>query len=221
MDQARGGVGTIKVNCPLCNSTETSEFHRDDVRDYLRCSACRLIFVPPAQFLAPKEEKKRYDTHQNSPDDPEYRRFLSRLFRPLCNRLTPRSRGLDFGSGPGPTLSVMLEEAGHSMEIYDSFYAPNARLLEQRYDFVTATEVAEHLRTPRIDLDSMWSCLTAGGQLGLMTKLARDGEAFAAWHYKLDPTHVNFFSRETFEWQASEWHADVTFISPDVILFRK
>jgi len=52
---------------------------------------------------------------KNSPDDPRYRAFLSRLFIPLNERIAPESCGLDFGSGPGPTLSVMFEEQGHTM----------------------------------------------------------------------------------------------------------
>ncbi|MGB2360319.1 MAG: methyltransferase, partial [Porticoccaceae bacterium] len=58
-------------------------------------------------------EKAIYDQHQNSPDDLQYRRFLSRLTEPLLERLGPCSRGLDFGCGPGPTLSVMMAEQGH------------------------------------------------------------------------------------------------------------
>ena len=30
-----------------------------------------------------EEEKRRYDLHENSPDDAHYRRFLSRLLEPL------------------------------------------------------------------------------------------------------------------------------------------
>ena len=90
--------------CPLCGSEETSAFFQD-WRDYLRCSACLLVFVPPQQFVTSEAEKALYDLHQNSPDDPRYRRFLARIFDPLSARLVPGNHGLDFGSGPGPTLS--------------------------------------------------------------------------------------------------------------------
>ena len=139
--------------CPLCKASEANHILRDKVRDYFLCRICGLIFVPPEQFLSHEEEKSRYDLHQNSPDDPEYRRFLSRLFIPMQKHLAPQGRGLDFGSGPGPTLSVMFEEAGHSMTLYDPFYAKAPSVLENQYDFVTATEVVEHLRSPREELD--------------------------------------------------------------------
>ena len=207
--------------CPLCETSDGKEFYRDKTRDYFRCRVCNLVFVPPSQFLSAEDEKARYDLHQNSPDDEEYRRFLSRIFIPIRGALSPGSLGLDFGSGPGPTLSVMFEETGYSMKIYDYFYSPDPSVLEKQYDFITATEVAEHLHNPKEELDRLWSCLKPGGKLGIMTKLALDRDAFANWHYKDDPTHVSFFSRATFEWLAGKWQANVTFTGKDVIIFSK
>ncbi len=115
----------------------------------------------------------------------------------------------------------MFEEIGHSMAIYDQFYARDSSVLERSYDFITATEVLEHLHHPRRELDRLWGLLKPGGSLGVMTKLVRDPEAFAGWHYKNDPTHVCFFSRSTFEWLAAEWRAELTFVDKDVMLFYK
>ena len=208
--------------CPLCRAADVSEpYYQDNRRDYFLCRTCRLVFVPSVQFLSAADEKAAYDLHQNSPDDPAYRRFLSRLFVPLQARVSPGSRGLDFGSGPGPTLSVMFEEIGHCMSIYDHFYAQNPSALEQPYDFITATEVLEHLHHPRQELDRLWALLKPGGSLGIMTKLVRDREAFARWHYKNDLTQVSFFSRPTFEWLAGLWRAELTFAGDDVMLFAK
>ena len=167
------------------------------------------------------DEKAAYDHHQNSPTDPEYRRFLSRLFLPLNKCLAPGSHGLDFGSGPGPTLSIMLEEVGHTVTLYDHFYAKNPIVLQQPYDFVTATEVVEHLHDPATILPMLWNLLRVGGHLGFMTKLVRDHPAFTTWHYKNDLTHVCFFSRETFTWLANQWRAELEFSQNDVILFSK
>lgn len=208
--------------CPLCRAAHVSQtYHQDKRRDYLYCRSCHLVFVPPVQFVSAEEEKAHYDLHRNSPADQGYRRFLGRLFTPMRERLRPGSRGLDFGSGPGPTLSVMFEEIGHSMAIYDQFYARDSSVLERSYDFITATEVLEHLHHPRRELDRLWGLLKPGGSLGVMTKLVRDPEAFAGWHYKNDPTHVCFFSRSTFEWLAAEWRAELTFVDKDVMLFYK
>ena len=179
------------------------------------------MFVPPVYYLSSDAEKQRYDLHQNSSSDPEYRRFLSRIFMPMQARLNPSSRGLDFGSGPGPTLSKMFEEAVHSMAIYDPYYAKDESVWEERYDFITASEVAEHLHQPRREFDRLWACLKPGGTLGVMTKLAPAREAFATWHYKNDMTHVSFFSRSTFEWLGSQWGSKARFFEKDVVLLRK
>lgn len=207
--------------CPLCRAGDTTLYLREKAREYFSCGVCRLVFVPPEYFVTALEEKNRYDLHQNSPSDERYRRFLSRLMNPLCARVAPGSRGLDFGSGPGPTLSVMFEEAGYSMEIYDPFYAADLRAFDRPYDFITATEVIEHLRKPALELGRLWTCLRPGGWLGIMTKLVSGKEAFAAWHYKNDLTHISFYSPHTFRWLASHWGADLNFIGADVILFHK
>ena len=54
-----------------------------------------------------------------------------------------------------------------------------------------------------------------------MTKRVSDAKAFAAWHYKSDPTHVAFFADATFIWLAHHWHATLEFFGPDVVLLHK
>jgi SAM-dependent methyltransferase len=207
--------------CPLCHTEGAAAYYEDWQRPYWQCQTCHLVFVPPTHYLSPADEKARYDLHQNSPDDPAYRRFLSRLFNPMQARLVPHSDGLDFGSGPGPTLSKMFEEAGHTVTLYDVFYAQDESVWEKQYDFITASEVAEHLHQPEKELARLWNCLKPGGTLGLMTKMVLNQPAFANWHYKNDPTHVCFFSRQTFDWLGAQWGCPPTFVGQDVIIFGK
>jgi trans-aconitate methyltransferase len=177
--------------------------------------------VPSDQQLDPADEKAVYDLHQNAADDSGYRNFLSRLTAPMGERVKPKSHGLDFGCGPGPTLSVMMEEQGHQMALYDIYYADYPDALEQPYDFITSTEVVEHLANPRRELDRLWGLIRPGGYLGLMTKLVVDQHSFASWHYKNDPTHISFFSIATFNYLAELWEANIEFIGADVIILRK
>lgn len=209
------------ITCPLCKTKKVSDFFHDKRRDYILCQVCSLVFVPPWQFVSAEAEKNRYDLHQNSPADRGYRSFLSRIFVPLQKSLTPGSCGLDFGSGPEPTLSVMFEEAGHEMTIFDYFYKQIPSVFEKQYDFITATEVIEHLHNPKEELERLWACLKEGGRLGLMTKLVPGPNAFSEWHYKNDLTHVCFFSQATFKWLALHLDADMTFADEDVIFFHK
>ena len=212
--------------CPLCGARAIVFYHRDRVRDYLNCQICNLVFVPPAQQLSAKDEKAYYDLHDNRTDDPGYRRFLGRLFRPLNQRLAANSRGLDFGCGPGPALAHMFEDAGHSLALYDPYYTPDKSVLAAPYDFITLSEVAEHLARPGKELDRLWACLTPGGWLGIMTKRVRDPEAFRTWHYITDPTHIAYFSDATFAWLCARWSAEgtpatLTVVGPDVVLVEK
>lgn len=210
------------LHCPLCGGLASAgDFHRDRRRPYRQCEACRLVFVPPAWHLDAEGEKAEYDLHRNAVDDPGYRRFLSRLAAPLLQRLPAASAGLDFGCGPGPALAAMLEEAGHRVALYDLFYRADAAVWRERYDFITATEVVEHLHAPGAELDRLWAHLRPGGWLGVMTKLVRDREAFAGWHYKNDPTHVCFFSRQTWQWWAARQGTVVEFVAADALLLRK
>jgi hypothetical protein len=179
------------------------------------------VFVDPQYYLGPEQEKAEYDLHNNSAADPGYRQFLSRLSLPLLERLPPAQQGLDFGCGPGPTLSLMLEQAGHSVALYDPFYQPEEGVLAAPYDFITATEVVEHLYQPGAELERLWAMLNVGGYLGVMTKLVRDPEAFSRWHYKNDPTHVCFFSESTWCWWAGEQEAALEIVGADVILLQR
>jgi SAM-dependent methyltransferase len=208
-------------SCPLCESAPAPELCRDRRRRYFQCAACALIFADPAARPTHAEERAVYDLHQNNPADPDYRRFLNRLAKPLTRRLAKKGlRGLDFGSGPGPTLSAMLEETGYKMSIYDPLYAPDASVLERRYDFVTCTEAIEHFHTPAREWRRLLGLVKPGGWLGIMTRLVPQRGDFADWYYKNDPTHVSFFSRETFRHLARRDCLNCEFVGEDVILFR-
>jgi SAM-dependent methyltransferase len=207
--------------CPLCLSEQTNFYFQDRYRSYFQCARCELVFVPQEQRLDELSEKAHYDHHENDPYDQGYRKFLSRLALPLLDRLAPGCNGLDFGCGPGPALAHMLREAGHSVALYDIYYHPDNDALNKNYDFVTATEVIEHLFEP----DKVWSqwlkMVKPGGWIGIMTKMVTDIEGFARWHYKFDPTHVIFFSRATFRYLAERDQLELEFIGNDVILLKK
>jgi len=209
------------IVCPLCFSADTGQFSQDKHREYLRCSHCQLVFVPKQFHLNAVYEQAQYDLHENDPNNSGYRKFLSRLADPLLQRLTANSQGLDFGCGPGPCLSVMLEEQGHSVDLYDLYYADNRQVFDRQYDFITATEVVEHLSQPMDELARLWELLKPGGYLGLMTKLRSDGQRFSSWHYKTDPTHISFFSIQSFEYLGQQWGSAPVFIGADVIIFQK
>ncbi len=219
---------TDRLVCPLCTSENSVLFSQDRRRCYFLCPCCDLVFADPASLLDQDAELAIYQQHQNDPTDLRYRQFLAKLAEPLLARLAParqwsghQLQGLDFGSGPGPTLSLMLAEAGLVMANYDPYFADDQTLLQRRYDVICATEAIEHFYQPALEWQLWLTMLNQGGWLGLMTKLRPEPVAFANWHYKNDPTHVSFFSRETFRYLANRDQFSVEFIGPDVILLQK
>jgi hypothetical protein len=207
------------LHCPLCIG-EVNPYIGDRRRAYFHCPRCELVSVAPGSHLDQASEKVYYDLHENDPADPGYRRFLGRLAGPLLGRLTVGMSGLDYGCGPGPTLSIMMEEAGMLMEDYDPFYKPDRGALGRSFDFVTCTEVVEHFRRPAEDWLRLMALLRPGGWLGIMTKMVINKERFAVWHYKDDPTHVSFYSPKTFDWLGERFGLTVEKVSPDVILLQ-
>ena len=192
-----------------------------DDTDYHRCSQCMLIFQAPAQRPSQDEEKAQYDLHENDPQDPHYRRFLSRLAVPLLERLPPGASGLDYGCGPGPALVEMMREAGHDCQGYDPIYADHRRLLARRYDFITCTEVVEHFHQPEQEFQQLIALLAPGGWLGVMTSWPPPADQFAGWHYHRDPTHVCFYSPETFQWLASQFGLSLVLPDRNLVLMQK
>lgn len=207
-------------SCPLCQSPVT-DFHSDAKRRYFRCGDCALVSADPASHLDAAGEKALYDIHDNQPDDPGYRRFLSRLVSPLLAKVAVGSGGLDFGCGPGPALAAMLREAGMTMALYDPFYANHPEPLTRQYDFVTCTEVVEHFNHPAQSWETLAGLVKPGGWLGVMTKLVINQQRFANWHYKNDPTHVSFHSEATFAWLAKRFGFSWQRVDNDVLLLQK
>lgn len=209
------------MTCLLCLSVNIDDYHKDGIRDYWQCQNCRLVFVKPEYYLSKADEKLVYDQHQNHANDLGYRSFLNKLLHPLRQKLAKGASGLDFGSGPGPTVSVMLGEQGFAVDNYDIYYANNPELLTKKYDFITCTEVIEHLYNPHDVLTQLTEMLKPNGFLGVMTKRVINKEKFKSWHYKNDPTHVCFYSNETFEYIAENWEYEPELINEDTVILKK
>lgn len=205
--------------CTLCGAS-TFTCVATDSGDYRHCDACDLVFLEPALRLSTDDERAYYGTHDNRVDDPAYRRFLAQLADPLMERLSPGATGLDFGAGPGPALAAMLTEHGHPTEIYDVFFAPDDSVLARTYDFVTCTEVVEHLHAPGREFALFDTLIARGGWLGIMTELRPPLSDFPDWYYHRDPTHVSFYSEATMRWLARRYGWTVDLMLLRVMIFR-
>jgi hypothetical protein len=215
------------VNCILCHTSGATLFHertdkRYGLRSFHRCAVCRLIFLDPAQRLSLAHEKERYDTHENDPDDPGYVSFLSRLSDPMLPRLRSGAEGLDFGSGPGPAMDRIFASHGYEVVNWDPFYNPVPKLLERHYDFLTCSETVEHFHRPDTEFMRMSRLVyPSEAVIGIMTEVLVAESDFAGWWYHVDPTHVCFYQRSTFDWIAAWLGLDVDYPARNVVIFSR
>ncbi len=147
--------------------------------------------------MTPLAEKQRYDVHQNTPKDCCYRQFLSQVLTPVLELIKPDDKGLDFGCGPGPTLSVMFQERGYEIDLFDKFYVNDPLIFSNKYNFITVTEVVEHLAQPGEELTRLYTMLEHGRVLAIMIKMLNVDINFKSWYYKDDLTHICFFNQAT------------------------
>lgn len=185
--------------CPLCrqDGSKTLVHRTRKGRCYWHCHQCQLIFVDPPARPSRQLEKDLYRQHRNSPDHPGYVAFLRRIVDPALPLLTPSMHGLDYGCGPGPTLSVLLEREGISCHNYDPLFFPD--LPAGPFDFIFATECFEHFHSPARELEQLRHLLQPNGYLFVMTDLWHQGIDLSTWCYLCDPTHVSFYHQRTFE----------------------
>ena len=205
----------------MCGSFSAHFFASVDGNRYERCGACHATFLDPEQRLSLDNEHARYRLHRNDPGDKDYRRFLSKLARPLLRQLPAEAKGLDYGCGPGPALACMLREAGHQIRLFDPLFFPDPEPLEDLYDFIVCTEVIEHFHRPAKEFIRFDRMLRPGGWLAIMTCFQTDDNRFATWHYRRDPTHVVFFRESTLRYVARQfqWRCEIPI--KDVALMQK
>ena len=123
---------------------------------------------------------------------------------PLVNAVrrfhTAEENGLDFGSGPEPVLSQILENEGFSVEAYDPVFRSKPELLERKYDYIICCEVIEHFHNPSKEFALLSKMMKSGGRLFIKTSLLSDDTDFGSWWYKNDITHVFFYSVKALEY---------------------
>lgn len=213
-------------SCVLCSSHHISLFLKQTykkgrTRLFYRCSDCELIFIHPELTLKIEEQKSFYKNHNNSPLDLGYIDHLSQILTPLLKRIETHHVGLDFGCGPGPTLHTLFKEKGIHQENFDPLFFPHTHLLNQKYDFVTATEVVEHFTEPAQDWRCFKNLLKPLGILAIMTQFQPQLSDFENWWYHRDITHVSFYTPQTLKWIAHHFGYELLYCTHPVALFQK
>jgi SAM-dependent methyltransferase len=196
----RTAAAVAKQKCPLCQEP-ASHFYLDarTVQNYFKCG-CGLYFLNPNERLSSDQELERYELHRNDLNSEDYQNFVAPLAREISNRVPPGASGLDFGCGPAPIMAHILGLAGYRMSAYDPYFNPDYGTLNKRFDFVVASEVAEHFYSPAVEFRNLKAMIKPGGVLGLMTLLVTQETDFSDWYYRRDPTHVVFYSEDSLQW---------------------
>lgn len=221
--------------CPLCARPGPLFFHsmkppipwhlyapdisRADGLRFFRCSGCHLIWKDPQIRPTAGQERRHYEKHNNDICEPGYRAHLMELLSPVVQVVPKGAKGLDYGSGPVPSLAPLARELNFDCASFDPFFAPNYELLaEQTYDFILCCEVVEHFREPQKEFAKLVQLLKPGGVVGIKTQMPP--EDFSPWWYHRDPTHVSFFSPQTFEAFAALFQLVPVHTSSGVVILR-
>lgn len=221
--------------CPLClertlvtHFTQTSSVpwrlykpgsENPDGLIFYRCATCNLIVKDPRVGTTPEQARAHYAKHNNDLSNTGYRAHLLKLITPLAPLLTANASGLDYGCGPILSIEPLLRELGIECTSFDPFFFPSsAPLTNNSHDFITCSEVVEHFADPIGEFMKLRCMLKPRGLLAVMTQVAP--QAFESWWYHRDPTHVVFYSPETFSWIARRLNMSLVVASEDVFILQ-
>jgi len=188
----------IQAICPLCATLGEVYYESEDV--YYKCPECYGVFADEKNKPNKIEEKQRYELHDDDTNDAGYRKFVSPITSSIINDFNSESKGLDFGAGTSAIISVILHEQNYDIKNYDPYFHKHPEFLEEKYDYISSCEVIEHFYNPYKEFRLLKDMLKNGAKLYLMSEVYDEKIDFASWYYKNDPTHVFFYSKETFEW---------------------
>ena len=198
------------MNCQLCNHEAIAFTDPKTSTDYHYCEGCGYYFKDPHHHPDLSCQKQHYDLHENDPQSLGYRAYFQRFLDFVLPQVGVVERALDFGCGESWLLATLLQEQGIACESYDPLYHPDTPYLQGGYDLIVSTEVFEHLDDPLGVLKRLMASLEEGGYLAIQTAFIPDTqEAFLAWHYHRDPTHITFFSPRSFAVMVAQTHGKV------------
>ncbi|WP_419764288.1 MAG: class I SAM-dependent methyltransferase [Arcobacter sp.] len=189
------------MTCPLCFNNAKLFYNKT----HYKCECCSGVFKAKEFHLIGEDEKNIYEKHKNDSSDIRYQNFLSPITNSVLKDKPNNSIGLDFGCGKDSAIINVLKDNAYEIHGYDLFYLDDKGLLEQKYDYITSSEVIEHFQEPNKEFTLLKSLLKDDGSLYLMTDIYDEKIDFDKWYYKNDPTHIFMYQRKTFEWIKGEF----------------
>jgi SAM-dependent methyltransferase len=187
------------MDCHICDKSTESFLHEKTDITYYHCKDCEYIFKSPACFQDFDSQKERYNLHTNDEEDEGYKAYFKRFLDFILPLVGQPKTALDFGCGASSILAAMLDKKGLECDYYDPIYHPENLNDSKKYDLIVSTEVFEHLHQPSEVFQSLLGRLKKGGFLAIQTQFhSNDIESFKKWYYHQDPTHIVFFTTQTF-----------------------
>jgi len=188
------------MNCHICNGpTEHFVDGKRDIR-YYHCKPCGYIFKDPLYYQTIEEQKFRYDLHDNSENSEGYKAYFQRFLDFVIPHIEKPETALDFGCGRSTLLASLLKNESIICDAYDPIYHPDTLKSDKSYNLIVSTEVFEHLHQPRKVFSLLTKYLKDGGYMALQTQFhSNDAAQFRMWYYHQDPTHIVFFTPQTFK----------------------
>lgn len=199
--------------CRLCGEAAPLWCRADDGRPYDRCARCGAVQVSREHLPDAAVERARYDLHQNDPEEPGYRRFITTFLdavdaaiaaqsAPVGGAATP-VRILDYGSGPLSALEHIARSRGWRVASWDPLYSTGDDPLDSGapWDVVMLHEVIEHVHEPGRLVARIANALHPQGLLAIRTaEPPTRADLFLEWWYRKDVTHVWFVSEAAVAW---------------------
>lgn len=188
------------MDCLICGHDTQTFIDEKSMINYSYCPHCQCISKSSEHFRPIPEQKERYDLHENDPEDEGYQAYFQRFLDFVLPLVGRPQTALDFGCGRSSLLADMLRNEGVECDYYDPIYHPENINDNKKYQLIVSIEVFEHLHDPKAIFESLLERLEEGGYLALQTQFhPNDIEAFKRWYYHLDPTHIVFFTPQTFK----------------------
>ncbi|MBK6364514.1 MAG: methyltransferase domain-containing protein [Saprospiraceae bacterium] len=186
-------------DCVLCKTpfSQPLLIIKNDRRKYHVCSQCHLIQVEKSYYPLEDQARNRYLQHKDDAGSNGHRQHLWKAVSPSSSYINAKDECLDYGCGPVPVLSHILnQEASARCDNYDPYFGFTIPEKKQ-YDHVFCLETAEHFFNPMAEFENIYTRMRQGGYLTLMTERYTDLSFFGEWYYKRDFTHVVFFHEQT------------------------
>ena len=197
------------MDCHICNKATVSFVHEKTDIKYYHCEDCEYIFKSSEVYQDFDSQKERYNLHENDEEDEGYKAYFKRFLDFTLPLVGHPKTALDFGCGRSSLLASLLEKEGVDCDYYDPIYHPATLSDSKKYELIVSTEVFEHLHHPKEVFESLLGRLEKGGFLAVQTQFhPNNTEDFKKWYYHQDPTHIVFFTAQTFKKLCEEFECE-------------